>query len=235
MGIQKNMYFKGRQGNWVYYKRLNTACVRIQAENVNQTEATKISSKRFGLAAKTAKSIRLSAAPILTVKPDRDLINRLTKTVNTCFCNDSLLQEKPLSYITGFSFFEKAAFASRIKFKIPDPVINEKGMSIEMPAFIPIEKITAPAHTIELKLKFAATAIDRQKPDNYECSHVILNVDYTDVLILPQEILLPLTVSENNIALLMIAIEYTVTKNGCREIVNEDRWMPAGIMYAAMY
>jgi hypothetical protein len=43
---------------------------------------------------------------------------------------------------------------------------------------------------------------------------------------------LPIAVDTGNITVVMMAIEYTVMKNGIKHVVKDKRWMPAGIIDA---
>jgi hypothetical protein len=50
-----DVFLNGTIGNVVFYRRMGTQCARSRALHVNQSEATKIRSANFGIAARAGR------------------------------------------------------------------------------------------------------------------------------------------------------------------------------------
>jgi len=94
----------------------------------------------------------------------------------------------------------------------------------------PVKDIAAPAYTKGITLKLRAAACSPLNDNSLACTAKELAVVYNDVELPAQEIELPLAVEAGNITVVMMAIEYTVVKNGGTRVVKDRRWMPAGVV-----
>ncbi len=232
MGRQQNIKLIKTVGQIEYYESKGRFFVRSKPANIKQTDGTINRANDFGKASALAKSIRLCAAPILPFKPDRILINRLNKTVYAFLCNNNLTSAAALSFITGFEFNEKSKLSERFKINMPIPIVHDTGITIQLPAFNPMQKITAPAYTKKIKFKIIAANINFKNPAVFNSNYVIVTNDYNNNIAVAQEINIQLTITKGTLMLLMIALQYETCKNNLTKTVTDLRWSPAEILFS---
>jgi hypothetical protein len=231
LGRQKNIQLSGSVSHLVFYQLNGESYVRSKPTRVKQTKATHQRANDFGKASKIAKAIRVCASPILAFKPDRDLINRLNKAIYACICNNEMISDKSLPSLTGFEFNEKSELSARCKIKIPTPVIDHAGITIQLPAFNVMQKIVAPAFTKKINIKITGVGIDLKNPHVYNSSNVATIIEYNNTHIPAQQIKFPITINKGSLLLLLISLEYTTDK----KIITDVRWLPASIVKAFVY
>jgi len=101
----------GQLGDLVFYKLGNTDVVRQKAAHKKQTEASKKSSRDFGMASRNAAYIRKAFAPLVKLYAYGDLLNRLNKRFIEIFktipaeqAGHKKLIDGDLSLLKGFEF-----------------------------------------------------------------------------------------------------------------------------------
>lgn len=234
MGRQRNIKFVGTKANLIFYERMGGYYIRTKPVTVKQSRATHSSANNFGKASGLAKAIRLCAASILPFKPGRPLINRLNKNVYACLCNNNLTGAASLPFITGFEINEKSKLAERFKINIPIPVVNDTGITVQLPAFNIKQQIIAPAYTQKIIVKIAAANSNFKNPAVCSSSNTNLTIEYSNNSTAAQEIHIPLIISNESLLLLMMALEYETHKNNLTKTVTDLRWTPVGIVNAGI-
>ncbi len=68
-----DVFLNGTIGNVVFYRRLGTNCARSRALHVMQSEATKIRSANFGIAARAGSVLRSWLTPSMPNARDRSM------------------------------------------------------------------------------------------------------------------------------------------------------------------
>ncbi|MBW8687135.1 hypothetical protein [Chitinophaga rhizophila] len=145
MAIQTSVItFSGRLGDLIGYYRNRKACLRTRPASIRQTQATKQSAYRFGIASKNAALIRYSCYPELDVRSDSTHINRLNKALIAA-------GRYNLAAITGFRFNQQC---STTQFFTVQPVVSEEGV-VEIPA----QLFPRLKHVQAIEVKVIATRI----------------------------------------------------------------------------
>ncbi|NTE00041.1 hypothetical protein G6M26_43140 [Agrobacterium tumefaciens] len=101
----------GQLGDLVFYRLRSKDVVRQKAAHKQQTEASKKSSRDFGMASRNAAYIRKAFAPLVKLYAYGDLLNRLNKRFIEIFktipaeqAGDKRLIDGDLSLLKGFEF-----------------------------------------------------------------------------------------------------------------------------------
>ncbi|HEX3024491.1 MAG TPA: hypothetical protein VHP12_04705 [Chitinophagaceae bacterium] len=234
MARQQNIKFVGSKGNLIFYKRQGGYYIRTKPAVVKQSRATRNCANNFGKASRLAKTIRLCAMPLLPLQPNRVLINRLNKAVYACLCKKDLTTAEALLFIEGFEFNEKSKLTERFKINAPAPVVNSKGVTVQLPAFTAKQQIAAPAYTQKITVKITAASINFKNPAVSSSNHVELTINYNNTITATQEIQIPLITGKGFLLLLIMALEYETAKNKISKTVTDLRWMPAGVIHAVI-
>jgi len=112
MAIQNGVLkINGQLGDLVFYKRGNADVVRQKPIQIQQTEASKKSSRDFGTASRNAAYIRKAFAPLVQLYAYDDLLNRLNKRFIEIFktipaeqAGHKRLTDGNLALLKGFEF-----------------------------------------------------------------------------------------------------------------------------------
>src|SRR5665213_1126976 len=81
MATVTDVFLNGSMGNVVFYRRMGTNCARSRALHVNQSEATKIRSANFGIAAQAGKGLRGGLTACMPLATDRSMQSRLSGAI----------------------------------------------------------------------------------------------------------------------------------------------------------
>ncbi len=230
MARQVNLYYRGRQGNLIYYKWKDIPCIRTVPARVRQTHATRLSAATFGVAVRCAKNIRQALEPLLPDSKDRNLINRLNTALYKWLQQapaDVTGNYAPIPALTGFSFNEHRSLSDRLKLSLH--MDRQAGaVRITIPAINPVQHIVAPAGTLSVTLMLTALTCHVQTGTTIPVMTAPLTMSYTNTLLLAQMFTLPLTVEPGSISLVAARLRY---HHAAGEI-NKMEWMPAGIISA---
>jgi hypothetical protein len=109
---------------------------------------------------------------------------------------------------------------------------QQNTIAVLTPELRPAKDIAAPAYTKTATLKLRAATCSLLSDNSLLGTAKELNIVYNDTLLHAHKIELPLTVEPGNITVVMMAIEYTVLKNGIEHVVKDKRWMPAAVVGA---
>ena len=157
-----DVFLNGTIGNVVFYRRLGTNCARSRALHVMQSEATKIRSANFGIAARAGKTLRSGLTPSMPNATDRSMQNRFSGAISK-WLGTSGIDELPATdavpYVSLLEFTKEQPVRQRFKvpFTISVPQPNVVRVSID--AFIPSKQISTPAGTGLVTLVISVTGM----------------------------------------------------------------------------
>ncbi len=231
MAKQKNLTFVGTTGNLIFYKRFGGYYVRTKPETVKQTAATKACSGKFGNAVRMAKAFRSGLQTLFDFGLNKAAILKFNNAIYTY-----LLSEKPaneeLPFITGFEFNEQSLLKERLKITVSVNRNVAGDIQLVLPAFVPGQKIVAPAYTRNVQLKLAAAVCNMKTQTLSNCWHYEWNILYDDNLFPPQVISLPFKLNDDEIIVVGCSLRYEAMHKGIIKQVSDERWVPAGIVWA---
>jgi len=197
--------------------------------------AKKAYSEVFSTSKRTGKNLWELLTPILPDPANKESRQSLDIAIYQWLLTAPLQNTLPVNnvpFITGFQFneeftleeMEKAAFTV---IRNPDNTLE-----ITTPEFNPAKDICAPLNTESFSFKIMAVSCDvveGMKTGGYISE---LNIPYNDEQIKSQNIHLPLNAKQGDLILIALAVEYTILIDDSSKVVHDQRWMPAGIIWA---
>ena len=233
MGKQGNMKFIGTVENIIYYQWKNIYAVRTKPTTVKQTGASIEQSKLFGMAAHTGAVLRSLLKPALPNAKDRNMMRRFEQAIAGWLRTGAYNSNEPqnnLPFITGFEFNEQSLLQNKCKLPVTVNRTQQNAITVAIPALMPTKDIAAPSHTTKVTIKLRAAACSMSDDNSSSSSGKQVTIAYNNTLLPAQKIKLPVTPVTGNITLILLALEYTVKKNGVEQILKDLKWLPAGIV-----
>lgn len=237
MAKQGTQHYIGRIGNIIYYELNGGYYKRAAPGKVKQTKATKMRSSNFSIAAGANRVLRSLLLPALPFPKDKKMQNRFGGAIMKWLQCQTLEELKPsanLPYIHDFQFNE--ATSLRERWKIPLSVTREASdvLQLHLPAFIPVEKLAAPAwtHVVECTIAAASCTLKNSIP-NGNCLNAF-SIPYNDTEIPAQIINLPIVMPPGSLVMVAVSLTCIVSKKRSKVPTNNIAFMPSGIV-TAMY
>ena len=237
MGKQNDQTYVGRIGNTIYYELNGGFYTRAVPAKVRQTKATKICSKNFAVAAGANRVLRSLLQPAIPFPKDKKMQNRFGGAIMKWLQLKTPEQLEPatnLPYLQDFQFNE--ATSIRERWKVPLTVNKQMGdvLQLHIPAFIPKEKIAAPAWTNGIECTIAAASCNLKNSLTNGNSVQAFTIPYNDTLVPAQNIQLPVRMPAGSLVVVAVSLTYFVSKKRRQVATDNIAFMPSGIV-AAMY
>ena len=238
MALQKEIFVSGKIGNVVFYKMRGKFFSRSAPEKVMQTPAMKVHANTFGRASGIGRVIRQQLLTIIPFPKDSSMQIRLVSPILAWLKESgesASLRVQKVSQIERFQFtLGTPDFITRWKTGLEINRTENDLLEIKIPAFIPIEMVTAPNNTISVKLKIAAGAIDPDsgEPSGKGSTDLLFNYDNTPVA--EQTIFLNLKMPVGSLVITGACLEYSVMEKNNPVLNTNKSFMPAAIV-KAMY
>lgn len=216
MATQLNQRFIGRIGNLIYYEWNGGYYIRTVPERVNQHPASKPASSNLAIASNLGKRLRMLLQPVLPAKKTRDLQNRLAGGIMRWLNQQQGQPVSPggeLTCLQHFLFNEATSISARWKIKLP---VNRSGniLQLHLPAFVPKDCISAPAHTTLVECSISAAACLLQKDGAMSAYTYKMDIPYNAVGIAAQTIDLPVDIAVGSWVVVAVALTYITEKKG---------------------
>lgn len=231
-----DVFVSGTVENLVFYRRMGKSCSRIKRTHIHQTAPTKIRGLNFGIAARAAKALRSGLQSIMPFPTDRSMQSRFSGAIAkwlSLYSVESLPAGNAPGYFSNFQFTAGATFGERCK--VPLEVIPSwpGSLTVSIDAFIPVEKIKAPAGTSFVKLTITVTScILKSGISNGMVTQTIM-IPYNNILIPAQSMDFTLPAPTGSITVTAARLQYCKNGNSLFHIINDVAWMPAGIINAS--
>ena len=237
MGKQKDQKFVGRIGNVIYYQRNGGFYTRSVPSRMPQTKATKKASSNFGVASQVSRVLRNLLEAAIPFPKDKKMQNRYRGAVMKWLQQKAILQLEPainLPYIQDFQFNEASSLQELWKVSLS---VNQPGgdvLELLIPAFIPKEKISAPAWTNRVECTVVAASCSLQNiVTNAKDTHSF-SIRYNEEPIAAQNIRFTVDMRAGSLVVVAVSLTYFVSKNRGQVPTDKIAFMPSGIV-AAMY
>jgi hypothetical protein len=235
MAKQLNQRFIGRIGNLIYYELNGGYYIRSVPAQVKQHPASKPASSNLTIASRTGKRLRLLLEPVLPVKKTKTMQNRFSGSIMR-WLNQQQLQPLPaggeLSCLQNFLFNEATGVKERWKIDMQLTRHGSKLLQLHLPAFIPKERISAPAYTKLVECTITAAACMLQTDDAMTSVTFKTAIPYNAVPIPAQTINLPVEMAAGGWAVVAIALTYITGKKGAEAPCTNPAFMPSEIIAA---
>jgi hypothetical protein len=240
MARQRESKLVGTVSNLIFYNFRGEYCMRTKPVSVKRTESSVRSGLNFGKASKIWRQIRNLVAPINPAKTDNRLMYRLTGALNQFISwkekKDVASVKMPvkLPFIYGFQFNDQADLRSvtaiRPTLKTTVPGITE----INFLPFIPRQNLQAPVNTNSIIFNMILIGVSLENAETKILGNGEIKIPYSNESFQPLVISIPVSSKPRALAILIIAVQYMVDKNGDIELLNDKRKMPCGIAWAGM-
>lgn len=225
----------GTIGKITYYVQNGQQYGKGVPIRVRQTEATKASASKFGVAAGCARRIRERITQFLTPLNHLTLRNRLTSAVYEWIqvkptdTGESLV---PISPLIGFDFNEQSPMRKYMTSKIQVDWSGPGIARITIPAIDPVKDIKAPRYTSSIDLWLSTTNFLINK-ESSECSRVqMIQIPYREGVIAPKELEFNIKLVPDSINVLSMGLRYNVPVTGAVLPEKSPKWLPATIIDA---
>jgi hypothetical protein len=233
MAKQSNVYVIGRKGNVVGSTWKGIAYLRFQPDNINQTKATKQSGENMGKASKIGAAFRHVFAPVLPQPKDRDMQNDFTGVIKKWLQTKPFEQSLPstvLPYIESFDFNASADINGAFRVPLKLKTNEEEQLVLQMPAFVPKEKISAPCYTKAVDAHIIIATYSIASFSIIGSFQTALSIAYNNDTIPAQLFTAPFFLPKESLTTVLVALQYIAGKKGEEKIVQKIGWMPCGIV-----
>src|ERR1700690_4251269 len=237
MARQHDAKLVGTVGNVIFYNRMGEYCMRAKPVSGRRTGAFISSGLNFGKASKISRQIRTL---IEKINPSKSNIQayRLNGAINKFISwkekKDAAIITMPtkLPFIYEFQFNDQVDLSSitaiQPSIKSTDPGLTK----ISLLPFIPGQSLQATAHTNSVFLKMSLIGISLEKAETYHLGKSVLVVPYSNETFHPPVISIPAAPKPGNLVILVMAVQYMVSKNGEVELLNDTKKLPCGVVWA---
>ena len=138
-----------------------------------------------------------------------------------------------LPYVNNFQFNDATSVSERWKVALT-ATIEDGMLQLQIPAFIPTEKMAAPAWTKHVECTVAAASCNCKDSIGNGSSVHVFTIPYNKRENAAQTIQLPVAMPPGSLVVAAVSLTYYVTKNGKQMATDNVAFMPAGIV-EAMY
>ena len=204
--------FTGKLDNVIGYRRNGVHFVRSMPEKVQQTAATKRAARNFGIISRKGKLIRRALVPLLDMRCNGTLVNRLNKTLIQAGSNN-------LQFLEGFRFNRHTGMDKL--FLVP-PVFTDDGT-----LHISAQELLPQGNNTHVKIRLLAARID------FATQQVLHTDTVTEIIDLNE----PFKGAELNVDIsgkgtLLVMLQYIActTCNGELCSTGDRRYMAANII-----
>ncbi len=238
MARQRDSKLVGTFGNVIFYNYRGEYCMRTKPVSVKRTKASINSGLNFGRASKISSQIRRAVASINPANSDMRVLYRLTAVVNKFIAwkekteAASIKMPKKLPFIYGFQFNDQADLSS-IRDIQPTLKSTESGLTeISLLPLTPSQSLQAPGNTVRILLKMMLMAVNLEQAETKLLGKSEIEIPFSGEPFQPPVILIPATSKPGDLAILVMAVQYKVNKNGEVELRGDKKKLPCGVVWA---
>ena len=235
MPSKMNVQITGRIQNLVFYKLGDRYCVRTIPQKVKQTKATKARGKQFGVASRAGAALRRQLLPVIPFPSDNNMQTRLVTAIYRYLQSVEKIQPgnvDQLAYLDGFQFTNGYTIQERWNVALTITRETESGLQLNIPAFVPVKNISAPAQTVAILCEISAGGFDRKTGNPTGGFSASFRFEYNGFKVPAQVIQMPVPTPQGSVIVTAISFQYQMMKNGHEVPVKKKVFMPAGIVSA---
>jgi hypothetical protein len=234
MPSQINLQITGRIGNIVFYKRGDKYYARSVPGRTRQTKATKKRATEFGEASSAGKILRQQLLSVIPFPADNKMQTRLVSDLFSWLRSgfDRGQPCDPVLFLNDFSFTEGGTVAERWRVSLEVMKTADNMLQMNIPAFVPVKNIVAPAGTVSVKCHIATGGYDLKNGGETGGFHTSFNFNYNDEPVPGQSISLPTPTPSRRLIVTAVSLEYYFNKNGHLQKSMNKAFMPAGVVNA---
>jgi len=238
MAHQKNIKLRGTFENIIFYTSKEQFLIRSKPSIVRQTNATKKAASLFGEAVKMSANLRATVQSLLPNSKDRNMMHRLDATfLNWLRTGQSASgrHEIPFPFVPGFEFNLESQLSEKLQLKLNISKSNENFITVEIPAFVPVQKIVAPADTSSVRLKIVAATFDFDNHTFVRTGLKEILMPYSSSEVAEQQIEFDLSAKPGDLCVAVMAVNYYTSADGTTGLKDSMKWKPAAIAQTMIF
>jgi hypothetical protein len=231
-----DVFVKGTVGNLVFYRRMGTNCARVRASDVSQSEATKLRSGNFGIAARAGKALRSGLIPCMPLATDRSMQSRFSGAIAK-WLGVSAINELPptdaVPFVSNMDFTKGQPVSERFHVPLTTSLPEENLVTIIVDPFVPSKDIAAPAGTgmVTLVISVAGCRMKTGEPCGNE-THTI-DIHYNDTPVDARLLEFHVNTPPQSLVVAAARLIYKRFEYNTWVEMKKEAFMPAGVFYAA--
>lgn len=233
MAKQTNLRFSGSTAIATYYERLGEFYVRSRPKKVRQTKATKKSAGNFGLANCLSGKLREGLKPAIPHPADRQMMYRFTDALYQWLLqNEGNPITGDIAPLQQFHFNAATGIAER--WKIPIDVSQAPGgnITVNFPAFVPTDVISAPAHTLAVECTITVVAVSLNNAILTDSSTLKITMPYTSGAVPENTVTVPVNGSSGIMLVTAVRLQYLLPS---AKYCKRPAFMPASVIDARLF
>jgi len=234
MARELNMQFSGRIGPLIGCKRYGKYYYRSRPGKVRQTKATKASSSIFALASMAGKIMRQYLQHSIPNPKDKEMQCRMVGRISDWLRLAKGQPAQPtadMPFVNHFDFNPDKPLEEAWRLPLACRVTGPGMAVLQIPAFVPVEAIKAPANTTHIQLCISAVALRLDNYSNFGTESLTIDMAYNDTAQPGQQIDLPLQTEPGNILIAAMQLRYGMEKGTQLTYLKTDK-LPAAIVGA---
>ena len=142
----------------------------------------------------------------------------------------SVTMPDKLPFIYGFQFNDQVDLTSitsiKASLKLAEPGVTE----ISLAPFIPNESLHAPANTNHIVFNMMLLGINLQDVRTELLCNSEIEIPYSDEIFQPDALSMAESAKRSDLAILVMAVQYMINKNGDVEVLNDKKKLPCGVV-----
>jgi hypothetical protein len=239
MARQRDSKLVGTVGNLIFYSRLGEYCIRTKPSSVRRTKASINSGLNFGKASKISRQIRNLIEKINPSKSNIQAI-RLNGAINKFISwkekKDMVSVKMPekLPFIYEFQFNDQVDLSSITAIQ-PSVKTKDQGITeISLPPLNPSQSLQSPGNTNSILLKMILMGVSLDKVETELLGKAEIEIPYSNEIFQPPVISMPVAAKTGDLVILVMAVQYMVNKKGDIEMLNDNKKLPCGVVWAGI-
>jgi hypothetical protein len=230
-----DVFLNGSIGNVIFYRRMGTNCARVKASHVQQSEATKIRSVNFGIAARAGKGLRDGLTPCMPLATDRSMQSRFSGAIAK-WLGLSAIDELPptdaVPFVSDLDFTKGQPVGERFKVPLSISVPQQNLVTVSINTFVPSKEISAPAGTglVTLVISVAGCLLKTGESSGNE-THTI-DILYNDTPVPAQVLEFHVDTPQQSLLVAAARLIYKRFEYNTWVEMKKEAFMPAGVIHA---
>jgi len=232
MAINKNNSLSGIVGPVVVYKLNGQDIMRARPRRFKQTKATRAAAKQFGLASTISAKLRQQIYKSLEGITQQSMRYRFNKAIQEWLRNGKPGRGSAIGFspLEQFQFNEKTSLGEKLKAQVSIDWTRAGKVILNIPVMVPIRDIAAPPTTESIQWILEVSSISLDSPGSTRNDRIDLDIKYTDKSLNAQTHERRFPLKPGELTIVVLALKYTVNKNGDKKILNDEKWLPAGVI-----
>jgi hypothetical protein len=234
MARELNMQFSGKIGPLIGCRRHGKYYYRSRPGKIHQTEATKKSSGIFALASMAGCIMRQYLQHAIPNPKDINMQRQLVGRISNWLRLTNGLPPQPtatIPFVNHFNFNPAKLLEDALRIPLGFIQTGPGLTQLQIPAFVPVEGIKAPAHTTHIELCISALALRLDSYTSFGNESLTITLPYDNTPQPAQQILLALQTEPGNILIAALQLRYVVEANTQIKYLAAEK-LPAAIVGA---